>query len=342
MQNEIKTVQKLLNEKGHLNNPGYAKKLLYTYDRNDIKASKFKIKEWDYYLITNDDYGVAFTIADNAYLGFVSVSLLDFKNQEYKTYSSMKPFTMGKFKLPPTSVKGDVTFSDKKISLEYLTTNQGKEIIFSVPNFDNGLPFSGKLVLDKIPEESMVIATPFSKNKKAFYYNQKINCMNANGEVKFGDQVITFKDDDAVLDWGRGVWTYDNTWFWGTCSSKIDGVPFGFNIGYGFGDLSHATENMIFYSGKAHKFDQVEFIIPKLPNGKYDFMKEWKFTSNDNRFELSFTPILDRFDKINILILVSDQHQVFGRVNGFVVLDDGTKLEVKDVLASAEVVHNRW
>ncbi len=55
-----------------------------------------------------------------------------------------------------------------------------------------------------------------------------------------------------------------------------------------------------------------------------------------------FTPILDRFDKISLVLLVSDQHQVFGKFNGFVILDDGTKLEIKDLLGSAEVVHNKW
>ena len=36
----------------------------------------------------------------------------------------------------------------------------------------------------------------------------------------------------------------------------MDGVPFGWNIGYGFGDNSVATENMLFYEGKAHKLSR--------------------------------------------------------------------------------------
>lgn len=341
MQNEIKEKQRLLGPKGQVLNPGYAKKMLYEYHRKDIKASKFKIKEWDYYLVTNDDFGIAFTIADNSYLGFVSVTLLDFKKPNFSTFSTMKPFTMGKFNMPSTSVEGDVIFESKKISLKYLNNGECRRIICDVPNFKDGKSLSCDIFLNHIPEESMVIATPFKKNKKAFYFNQKINCMNANGIIEYNDQVIEFKDDDAILDWGRGVWTYDNIWLWGTASGKVDGVPFGINIGYGFGDTSKASENMVFYNGKAHKLDQVEFVIPK--NGKkYDFMKEWKFTSNDGRFEMSFTPIIDRFDKINLLVIVSDQHQVFGKLNGYVILDDGTKIEVKDMLASAEVLHNRW
>ena len=44
----------------------------------------------------------------------------------------------------------------------------------------------------------------------------------------------------------------------------------GFNIGYGFGDTSNATENMVFYNGKAHKLEDVKFNIPLNKKGKED------------------------------------------------------------------------
>lgn len=341
MQNEILKKQALLNEFGQVANPGFARKHLFDYNRKDIKASFFKIKEWDYYLITNKDYGIAFTIADNSYLGFISVTLLDFKKRSYEMFSQMKFFTFGRFDMPSSTETGDVHIEDKKIKMDYVVDRGKRFIDCHIKNFKGGVPLSAHIELDQIPKESMVIATPFKENKKAFYYNQKINCMNANGVVNYGNKEMVFKDDDGILDWGRGVWTYDNTWYWATASHSIDGVPFGFNFGYGFGDTSKATENMLFYDGKAHKLDQVTFHIPK--NDKvYDFLKEWTVTSNDDRVHLTFTPILDRKDRAKVLFILSDQHQIFGYFNGFVVLDDGTKLEVKDLLGSAEVVHNKW
>ena len=53
MQHEITKRIPLLDEKGNLTEPGYAKKLLPAYRRKDIKANPLRIKEWDYYLITN-------------------------------------------------------------------------------------------------------------------------------------------------------------------------------------------------------------------------------------------------------------------------------------------------
>jgi len=41
-------------------------------------------------------------------------------------------------------------------------------------------------------------------------------------------------------------------------------------------------------------------------------------------------------------VIASDQHQVFGHLTGTAVLDDGTELKMRDVIAAIEVVHNRY
>ena len=184
----------------------------------------------------------------------------------------------------------------------------------------------------------MVIATPWKEDKKAFYYNQKIDCLRASGKVEYDGKVYEFDPsvDFAGLDWGRGVWTYDNYWYWGSGSGQVDGVPLGFNIGYGFGDTSAASENVIFYNGKANKFDDVVFNISD------NYVDPWTIVSSDGRFDMDFVPIIDRNALVDAKIIVTDQHQVFGRMSGTAVLDDGTKIELKDFLCFAEKVHNKY
>ncbi|MBR0131196.1 MAG: DUF2804 family protein, partial [Firmicutes bacterium] len=89
MQHEIKNRHALLDEKGQLTEPGYATSLILDYDRNAIKANKMRIKEWDYYLVTCDDFAVALTIDDNSYMGLDSISLLDFRTGMQITTSPM-------------------------------------------------------------------------------------------------------------------------------------------------------------------------------------------------------------------------------------------------------------
>lgn len=211
-------------------------------------------------------------------------------------------------------------------------------------NFRDGNPIDGSVTLTKPPKDSMVIATPFAGHPRAFYYNQKLVGMRASGEVTFRERQYRFDPTDsfAILDWGRGVWTFDNTWYWSSAAGEIGGKVFGFNLGYGFGDTSAATENMLFYDGMAHKLDQVTFQIPQKGNGEDDYMTPWRFTSNDGRFEALFEPVLDRSAMTKVGPLCSDQHQVFGTFTGSAVLDDGTRISMDRFFGFAEKVRNKW
>ncbi len=42
------------------------------------------------------------------------------------------------------------------------------------------------------------------------------------------------------------------------------------------------------------------------------------------------------------IITAGPLHQVFGRFSGTVVLDDGRKLQINDLMGFAEKVRNKW
>ena len=341
MQHEITRAIPLLDSKGNLTEPGYAKKLLPVYRRADIKAGKMRIKEWDYYLVNNGRFALALTVDDNGYMGLDSISLLDFENGWEITTSPMSFMPLGKLRMPETSAVGDVHHAGSGHSITFKNDGSGhRTLIAQMKKFGPAGSIYARVELFDEPEESMVICTPFEKPGH-FYYNQKINCMRAKGEVVYDGKTYVFDPSDsfAVLDWGRGVWTYHNTWYWGSASYQVDGVPFGWNIGYGFGDTSAASENMLFYDGKAHKISAVKF---NIPGGEKDFMSQWTFTSDDGRFEMDFVPVLDRAACTDVKLIKSDQHQVFGRFTGKAVLDDGRVIEVRDFPGFAEKVENKW
>lgn len=337
------TAGPLLDEKGYLAQAGYATRLVRTYDRSKIKAGKTRIKEWDYYLIYNDRFGVALTVDDNSYMGLMSISFLDFEKGTEKTVSPMTILPMGKTNLPPSSETGVTQYQNKKCYFNFKVEDDRRVLLASMENFDKGQPIRMKIVLTEEPEDSMVIATPFDKPGH-FYYNQKIVGMRAEGTVEYCGEQYRFdpKESFGLLDWGRGVWTYENTWYWSAMHGTVNGKVFGFNLGYGFGDTSASSENMLFYDGKAHKLEQVKFHIPGDADGKPEYLRPWAFTSSDYRLDLTFTPILDRKAYTSVGIVLSDQHQVFGWFDGEAILDDGMKLAVNHMLGFAEKVRNKW
>ena len=343
MQKKITKAGELLDEHGALVECGYATKLIKNYDRKKIKAKKSRIKEWDYYLIYNDNYAVALTIDDNSYMGLNSISLIDFKNKTETTKSFMSFMTKGKTKLPATSKTGNVVVQKKNYSISFINDGRERVVKAMIKDFQKGKDFVCEFVLTKEPKDSMVILTPFAEKKTHFYYNQKIVGMVASGWVELGEEKICFdKSTRGILDWGRGVWTYKNTWYWGAGTGVVDGHEVGFNIGYGFGDTSKATENMVFYDGKAHKLENVTFNIPQDKKGRDDFMSPWTFTSSDKRFEMKFVPVINRHSNANIVVISSNQNQVFGKFTGKIKLDDGTIIKLKNFMGFAEKVVNKW
>jgi hypothetical protein len=334
------TAGDLLDAKGRLVEPGWARQEMKRYSRAAIRAPWHRIKEWDYYCVLNDRYGFACVVADNSYMGLLNAVWLDFEKPGFIEDGVIIPLPRGRMNLPASADQGDIVQHHPKMDIAFRHEAGGRRLTLSAPGFGRGRGITADLFLHQPEMDRMVIATPFPNAPRAFYYNQKINCLPAEGSVTMGGETFAFEPATSfgVLDWGRGVWTYDNVWYWGSASGVAEGKPFGFNIGYGFGDTSAASENMIFFDGKAHKFDEVVF---HLPEGTFDGAP-WRFTSNDGRFEMNFEPIIDRNSAVDLKILRSIQHQVFGRFTGVAVLDDGRRIEVKDLIGFAEEVQNRW
>ena len=345
-QREITEIQPLLDDSGNVASPGYATKLNWVYERNQIKAKKSRIKEWEYYSISNGEFALGITFADMGYVGALTVDVVDFITPAYVASTATKLFTMGKMNMPTTLDGEDISFKKGKIWATVTMENGKRRLQGEYPNADgrdNTLKWD--ILLTDTPKDCMVIATPFDKDKH-FYLNGKVNCIKAKGQLSIGDDSYPFDEDKtlATLDWGRGVWTYKNTWYWASLSTTLDdGTPFGINLGYGFGNTQNATEDMHFVDGNAHKINsKVTFEIEGEKDGKPRFIAPWTIKSEDGKIDLIFTPIIDKNDPFNVGFVKMDGHQVFGWYDGTCTLDDGKVIEVKHKIGFAEKVETKW
>lgn len=345
MQTEIAHPMPLLDGQGRLTQPGWARQPHWNYQRAAIQAGRWRIKEWDYYSVLSADgrFGLTLTLADLGYLGLGAVCFLDFERRYFHQIDTLLPFPLGRLGLGAASDAGSVALRSKVLQLRFDYGNGQRRLAFTAPglrssNGQRGL--QGALVLQQ-PDtlESMNIATSWRENRRAFYYNRKINCMPAGGSFAIGNERFAFDPahDMGALDWGRGNWTYKNRWYWGSASGRVDGHSLGWNIGYGFSDRSPASENVLFLDGVAHKLAEITFHL-----NPRNYLAPWRFSSSDGRFEMEFSPLLDRQSHTHLGLIRSEQHQVFGHYSGQVVLDDGRTLPVERVLGFAEDVLNWW
>ena len=350
-QTEYSAPTRLLDDKGNLTAQGWARRNVFDYRRADARPQS-RGKEWDFYQLSDGKYMVQIVVANISIGGYASLVFADVSGEEEKLINSTVLWLGGKNKviLPENGDRPNrFEFSKKGYSVLFDTGERKRTIAFR-GNAD-GKPVNASFEMDLMEDhQNITIVTPFRKRGKAmpkrFFLTMKQNCMPCEGTFSCGDFSYTFSKENTfcVLDWGRGVWPYRNVWYWGNGAQRIRDEAgnehiFGFEITWGIGNEDHATETCLFLDGVAHKIGSVDVETFPKPD---KYMQPWHFLSEDGRFDLTMTPQFDHHTDMNFVILRMHSHQVHGRWNGTVVLDDGTKLEIRNMYAFCEYVENRW
>ena len=78
MQHEITQRHPLLDENGHVVEAGWCKEYLLEYNRDAIKRPENEIREWEYYLILNKDYGLGLSMANSGNISRLTVQFMDY------------------------------------------------------------------------------------------------------------------------------------------------------------------------------------------------------------------------------------------------------------------------
>lgn len=344
MQHEVTRKQDLLCKDGTIAEEGWAREPLWKYDRKRIRSNRLRIKEWDYYLITDPEkeFSFAATFSDLGFAGLFVIAFIDYRRKATSQTSAIKLFTLHRTGLAssPEDDNG-VTFFNKDMLLSFVTKNRRRHLIISAPKLrlPNGKEgFKAEITLEAEGIESMNIATGWKENRRHFYYNEKLCSMRASGRMFMGFEKMDLSATSyALLDWGRGRWARKSTWYWSSLSGWDGDKLWSMNLGYGFSDRSSASENAIIYDGIIHKLDQVAFDMPE------DYTsRPWIIKDNEGRLEMRMETAVNRSEKTDLKLIVSDQNQVFGVFSGSFTLDDGRRIAFDNAYGFAERVMNKW
>ena len=313
---------------------GYSTHMNFVYDKK--VAAKFRrLKEWDFYQICFGDYVLQLTMGHVSYCAQLSANLLNLKTGERRSFSKLLLNARKlKRKMGDNPEKTNVLqWFDKNVKMQFEVTPRYRRLTLSeIKKNDIRTEIDVTLTNAAFTKEKTVIAIPY-ENPKFWYLNYKENCFVANGYCRIDDKEVEIKNGNAVLDWGRGVWPRKHCWVWGNGSTVVDGKHFGFNIGWGFGDTSNATENMFFYDNKAYKLSNVH--EAKAGDG-------FRYADDEKNFVFEVAPIFDNFTETKAPFVHNTCHQVFGLWKGTVKLPDGTTLKVPPFVAFCEHANNKW
>lgn len=345
-QRELRGPGPLLDERGALADVGWARRPLLDCNLENARfyplplrfLQPLRIKRWDYYGITTPTHFFSFTLADIGYLGQVFAYVINFDTGEFHEETLSIPLAGG-IQIPRSSETGTSLYETGKVKMCFTTGEETRSLAVQWPGFAGGKGLAADAAMTLAPEhESMVIVIPIRGNR--FYYNRKVNCMPVGGWVEHAGQryLLNPKHALANLDWGRGVWEYRSFWVWASASGFLpDGRTVGLNLGFGFGDTSAAGENALILDGRIHKLGRVDF--------SYDpkhFKNPWRMKSPDGKLSLEFVPFFERVAKLDLKLLGSEVHQMFGRYSGTVQSDEGEIIRLEGLIGFAEEHHAKW
>jgi len=345
---EFSSPLSVLDDTGRPQNFGWSRQPCFFYDPVLVYAPRHRITESDRYIVHSPTHLVAFEIRDDGWLGHMGISVISMRDKKRSTQTFKTFLPLGVYELPTSSVRGRARWRRKKNLLEFINMEGGAKIIKAdIPKFGHNRSLRGELVLSEPeplpgpdgetfpaePSQSLVTNQSWRSEKNAFRYTHCSPWYTAEGVIQFGSTEIIFTKGNGwgIFDWNRGVRPKADIRYWAAACGICGGRQLSFCAGYSWADFSHGTENGFFVDGRLHKLDQITFHIP-LSN----WLSPWRFTSNDNRMEMTFYPHQERIDRHSLFFYNSTRRQVFGFFSGKVQLDDGSIMEFQNLTGFAE------
>ncbi|MCL2382025.1 MAG: DUF2804 domain-containing protein [Treponema sp.] len=323
-----------LDEFGRPRNFGWSRSPLFQYNHSLLAAPRRRVSESDRYVLFSSTHLIICEILDDGYMGYMCLSVASLKDKKRSTHTLRTPFSLGSFNLPENSDVASIKFLRGKNLLNFAAMNQGIKIIkVDIPKFNRSRGLRGEVVLLPPPEaESLVTHMPWRDRRDAFRYSRRSPWYSVEGVIQLGISELVFSKGDSwgIFDWNRGVRPRKDLRFWASGCGLSGGRLAAFSVGHSSADSSQGTENAFFLDGKLHKLDQVTFHIPS------NRLVPWRFTSNDNRLEMSFSPQQERDENHQLFFYSLKRRQLFGSFSGRVILDDGSEFEFSGITGFAE------
>lgn len=293
----------------------------------------FRLNEWQHYGFITPTHYFGMVIFDAKFMG---VSFFYVYDRLTNTQFEHTRQTFGRSIKVAGQVYDDACFLDTKgyhLRFENQLDQGFHRILIHIDRDRDRLAVKGELIVheDLGAVEPLVQLSPITRTRP--FYTHKA-AVPASGSITVGSQKIVLERSSsmALIDEQKTYYPYFSFWKWGTAAAyRDDGKILAFNLCRNMiDDGEDFNENCFWTDGKISCLTAARFEFG-------DVLKPWKMKTTDGRLDLSFRPLGERADKINMAgIIRSEFHQPFGLYNGRFQDDRGVIHPIKDFFGLAE------
>lgn len=306
--------------------------------RCNLSRNPLRKKSWNYWCVNSETHLLSLTYADLGFIGLAVAWFLDYGTRQNVEKVVVLPLGIG-MTFPETVAGGDIVFDRFGLRLEMRERPDGVQLRTAFSR--RGAAVAADVFVERPHgHETLNVVIPWSD--RLFQFTSKQTALPARGAVRVNGVVHAFGPGNQAfgcLDFGRGVWPYTTLWNWAACAGERDGRRLGITLGGKWTDGTGMTENGLCVDGRLHKIgEDLAFDYDTT-----DWMRPWRIRApRTRRLDLTVTPVFEKTNRVNLGIFSSELHVLFGRFTGWILTDDGERIEVRDLPGWTEEHRARW
>ncbi|MBO3445944.1 DUF2804 domain-containing protein [Clostridium sp. CCUG 7971] len=290
----------------------------------DIETGFFRKKIWNHYMWMNEKFICTFALVKLDYVGVIYVDFYDIRKNNEIHKCIYIPLCNGI--IIHNNIGSYAHFQNKQMYANIIRVSNSLNIILKWDEIDIDASI-------EIEDESLNVLVPWSD--KLFHYTSKQFPLKSSGYIQIGEEQCYIDEAMMFIDYGRGIWEREKSWYWLTCGFEKDNKRIGLNLGAKWTDNTGVNENCIKINNKILKINSdVEF-------NKID-ENNWGIKSiNSDEVDLVFD-MINLNEKISSKYIVkSDMKQRIGILNGIVKLNN-EEIEFENNICWFEDHYAKW
>ncbi|MFA6448441.1 MAG: DUF2804 domain-containing protein [bacterium] len=295
-----------------------------------------RLKEWQHYAITHPDFYFGTVILTAHFTANSFFNIYDRKKGELAEHKRM--LTPGHARVAPSLFGGHSKVSERGFKIEYINDlDKGFHEIRVDIAAGHGLPAvsgTARVLEDTAKIQPLIACLPVGRNRAM--YTHKVACP-VEGGFRVGSDTIKFDParDTVLIDIHKATYPHHFWWKWANFAGfDSSGKILSANL----------TDNLILDQRAWNECAMWHGGVISLMNPvKYDFnerdtMKPWEIHDDEGRVALKFVPEGEKKEDLNFGLIRTHYRQPFGKFNGFLVDDAGTKHVVRDIFGVTELM----